>query len=46
MIRAGGNILRSEIHVCINSISNEEELPQQWKESITVPVCVCVFKGR
>jgi hypothetical protein len=28
----------SEIHRLICSIWNEEELPQQWKESITVPI--------
>jgi hypothetical protein len=34
-IKAGGNTLHSEIHKCINSIWNKEQLPQQWKESIT-----------
>jgi len=38
MIQAAGNILCSEIHELINSISNKEDLPQQWKESSTVPV--------
>jgi hypothetical protein len=28
----------SVIHELITSIWNEEELPDQWKESITVPV--------
>jgi hypothetical protein len=37
-IQAGGEILRSKIHRLINYISNEEELPDQWKESIIVPV--------
>jgi hypothetical protein len=30
--------LRSEIHKLINSFWNKEELPDQWKESIIVPV--------
>jgi hypothetical protein len=37
-IQAGGNKLYSEIHKLINSIWNKEELPQQWKQSITVPI--------
>jgi len=31
-------VLHSAIHKLINSIWNKEELPQQWKESIIVPV--------
>jgi hypothetical protein len=38
LIQAWGEILRSEIHELINSIWNKEELPNQWKESITVPI--------
>jgi hypothetical protein len=34
----GGHILRSEIQNLINCIWNKEELPQQWKESIIVPI--------
>jgi hypothetical protein len=30
--------LCSEIHKLICSIWNKEELPQQWKESIIVPI--------
>jgi len=26
------------IHKLINSVQNKEELPQQWKESIIVPI--------
>jgi hypothetical protein len=37
-IKAGGDILCSEIHKLICSIWNKEELPQQWKESITAPI--------
>jgi hypothetical protein len=38
LIQATGEILRSKIHKLINSISNEKKLPDQWKESIIVPV--------
>jgi hypothetical protein len=38
LIKAGGEILCSEIHKLICSIRNKEELPQQWKESIIVPI--------
>jgi hypothetical protein len=37
-IPAGGDILLSAIHKPINSVWNKEELPNQWKESIIVPV--------
>jgi len=29
---------RSEIHTLINFIWNKEEFPEDWKESITVPI--------
>jgi hypothetical protein len=38
LIKAGGETLYSEIHKLICSIWNKEELPQQWKESVIVPV--------
>ena len=38
IIKAGGRTLRSQIHELINSIWNMEELPEQWKESIIVPI--------
>jgi hypothetical protein len=38
LIQAGGEILVSVIHKHINSVWNKDELPDQWKESITVPV--------
>jgi hypothetical protein len=38
LIQAGGKILLSVIHKRINSIWNKEELPDQWKESIILPV--------
>jgi hypothetical protein len=37
-IQAGGETLRSATHKLINFIWNKEELPDQWKESIFVPV--------
>jgi hypothetical protein len=36
-IQAGGEMLMSAIIKLINSIGNKEELPDQWKESISVP---------
>jgi hypothetical protein len=33
-----GRTNRSEIHKRINSLWNKEELPDEWKESITVPI--------
>jgi hypothetical protein len=38
LIQAGGETLQSEIHKFINCIWNKEELPDQWKEYIIVPV--------
>jgi hypothetical protein len=38
MIKAGGETLCSETHKLICSIWNKEELPQQWKESIILPI--------
>jgi hypothetical protein len=38
LLQAGGETLLSEINKLINSIWNKEELSDQWKESITVPV--------
>jgi hypothetical protein len=38
MIKAGGETLYSELHRLICSIWNKEELPQQWKEFIIVPI--------
>jgi hypothetical protein len=37
LIKAGGETLHFEIQNLIRSIWNEE-LPQQWKESIIVPI--------
>jgi hypothetical protein len=38
LIQAGSEILLSEMHKIINSVWNKEELPDQWKESIIVPI--------
>jgi len=38
MAQAGCNILRSENCKLINSIRNKEELPKQWKESVTLRI--------
>jgi hypothetical protein len=37
-IQAGGESLWSEIHNMISAVWNKEELLDQWKESIIVPV--------
>jgi hypothetical protein len=38
LIQAEGEILRSEIHKLIKSISKKEDLLNHWKESIIVPI--------
>ena len=38
LIKARSRTVRSEIHKLNNSILNEEELPEEWKESIIVPI--------
>ena len=38
-VKAGGKAIRCKFHKLIHSIWNEEELPDEWKQSITVPVC-------
>jgi hypothetical protein len=38
VFQAGGETLRSEVHILINSIWNKEEVPEKWKESIIVPI--------
>jgi hypothetical protein len=35
----GGETLNSAIHKLISSNWNKEEIPDQWKESVVVPVC-------
>jgi hypothetical protein len=38
LIQAGGETLRSEICKPIKLISNGEELPHQWRESVVVAI--------
>jgi hypothetical protein len=38
LVQAGGKTLVSAFHRLSNSIWNKKELPDQWKESIIVPV--------
>jgi hypothetical protein len=38
LIKAGGRIIRSEIHKLIISIWNKEKLPEEWKESVIAPI--------
>jgi hypothetical protein len=38
LIKAGGRIIRSEIHKPIIFIWNKEELTEEWKESVIVPI--------
>ena len=38
LIKAEGRTIRSEIRKIINSIWNKEELPEEWKEFIIVPI--------
>ena len=37
-IKAGSRIVHYEIHKLNNSIWNKEELPEEWKKSIIVPI--------
>jgi hypothetical protein len=37
-IKAGGRKICSEIHKVVNSIWNGGRLPEEWKESIIVPI--------
>jgi hypothetical protein len=38
LYQAGGEILVSVMYKLITSIWNKEEMPDQWKESIIVPI--------
>jgi hypothetical protein len=38
LFKAGGRTIRYEFHKLIISIWNKEELPEEWRESITVPI--------
>ena len=38
LIKEGGRTIRYQIHKLIVSVWNKEELPEEWKESIIVPI--------
>jgi hypothetical protein len=38
LIKAGGRTIRGAIHKLIIVIWNKEELPEDWKESVIVPI--------
>jgi len=38
LFKAGGQTIHCEIHTFIISIWNKEKLPEEWKESIIVPI--------
>jgi len=38
LIKAGGRIICMEIHKHIVSLRKKEKLPEEWKESIIVPI--------
>ena len=38
LIKAGGSKIRREIYKLIISIWNKERMPEEWKESIIVPI--------
>ena len=40
LIKAGCRTILYEIHKLINSIWNTEELPEEWKESISVHLSI------
>jgi hypothetical protein len=38
LIKAGFRTIHSELHKLINSAWKKEELPEEWKESIILPI--------
>jgi hypothetical protein len=38
LFKAACRTIHSEVHKLINSIWNKEELPEEWKESVIVPI--------
>jgi hypothetical protein len=38
LIKAGGRIIRCDIHKLVICVWNTKELPEEWKESIIVPI--------
>jgi hypothetical protein len=39
LIKVGARTIHYEIHKLITSLWEEEELPEDWKELINVPIC-------
>ena len=39
LVKAWGRTVRPEVHKLFNSIWNKEKLPEEWKESVIVPIC-------
>ena len=37
-IKAGGRTIRPEVHKLINSIWNKDKCPEEWKESVILPI--------
>jgi len=37
-IKAWGKTIRNEIHKLIICVWNKEELPEEWKESVIIPI--------
>jgi hypothetical protein len=44
LIQAGGKTLLSEIHKLFNSVWNKDELPDQWKETVIIPIYNKVYQ--
>jgi len=38
LIKSGGKTIHYEIHKLIISIWNKEEVPEEWKESVILPI--------
>jgi hypothetical protein len=38
LIKAGARTIHSEMHKLTNYIWDKKELPEQWKESVIVPI--------
>ena len=38
LVKAGVKTIHCKIHKLISSIWNKEELPEEWKESIVIPI--------
>ena len=38
LFKAGGRTIRYDIHILITSVWNKEELPENFKKSIIVPI--------